>query len=90
VQAVRTVRSTESLRLLSNPVRDEIILEYRSKIPTRLHIEILDQFGSRRERFSVQSSNQIHLPATRLSTGMYLLKIQTIQGLVQTIRVLKY
>ena len=89
VLAIRSVKPSKSVKLLSNPVKEEIILEYDADTSTPLLIEIIDMSGTRKGRYSLQNTKQIRIPATQLTPGMYIVQIQTAQGLVQTIRVVK-
>lgn len=89
VQAVRSGRSSTIFRLLRNPVEDVILLQYDAQLPTQLKIELLDMMGAHKGRFSLPSARHIRIPATQLTKGIYILRIQTNQGQVQTFRVVK-
>ncbi len=89
LQAVRSGKSSSPFRLLSNPVREDILLQYDGTLPNRLQIEIMDYTGSRKGIFTVSAERQIRIPTTQLPKGMYLLRVQTTQGQVQTFRVVK-
>lgn len=81
------VQDEMNVRVMPNPVRDVVAVQYDLKANSEVSIELYNTLGERIEQFmpstmQTAGSYQFQFATDRLASGVYFLNIQTTQGVV--------